>query len=110
MSESARKSRECNRRVTKGLSPEKIISRSVIRLREEKKLTQIALAERAKLSRRTINEVESGRKNRTSISTLMQLAAALGVTPDELLGLRTAVKSGSPKGKKKAPPGDGANM
>lgn len=78
----------CNRSLTKAIAVEKAITREVIRLREEKKLTQTALAKRSQLSRRTINEVESGRKNNTSVRTLMQLAAALEVTPDELLGLR----------------------
>lgn len=67
-----------------------------MRLRKKKKLTQTDLAKRAKLSRKTINEVESGRKNRTSVRTLVQLAEALGVTSDTLL---KATKSGYSKAK-----------
>lgn len=101
------KSSACNLSVTKPFSPNVAISLNVMRLREEKKLTQTGLAKLAKLSRKTINEVESGRKNRTSVRTLVQVAAALEVTPSDLLVVRNSGNSGSPNranGKKKAAP------
>lgn len=53
--------------------------------RDLRGLTQAALAERAGVGRVTIAEIETGRK-RGSIATLGRLAAALGVSIDDLAG------------------------
>ena len=51
--------------------------------RDLRSLTQVALAEKAGVSRVTIAEIETGRK-KGSIATLRALADALGVTLDDL--------------------------
>ena len=51
--------------------------------RDLRRLSQAALAEKAGVSRVTVAEIETGRKN-GSISTLRALALALGVTLDDL--------------------------
>ncbi len=51
-------------------------------IRQEKKLSVPQLANLSGLSRRTIQEVE--RRNECTVSTAKKLAAALGVTLDEL--------------------------
>ncbi len=51
--------------------------------RDLRQLSQSALAERAGINRVTVAEIETGRKN-GSISTLRAIAAALGVTVDDL--------------------------
>lgn len=54
-------------------------------LREARGLTQEELAEKAKLHRVTIAELETGRGGDSKMSTLSRLAAALGCTSDELV-------------------------
>lgn len=51
--------------------------------RDLRGLTQIALAERAGVSRVTVAEIETGRKQ-GSVATLRRLAEALGVALDDL--------------------------
>jgi len=53
------------------------------RLRGDKLLTQNQLAEKAGISRDTMNQVERGRQQPTYL-TLCKLARALGVEPEEL--------------------------
>ncbi len=52
--------------------------------REAKFLTQIELAERAGINPSTISELEVGRR-KARFRTIRQLAAALAVTPEELV-------------------------
>jgi XRE family transcriptional regulator of biofilm formation len=54
-------------------------------LREEKGLTQVALAERAKVTQTYIAKLESGDKKNPSLAILQRLARALGVPVTELL-------------------------
>jgi transcriptional regulator with XRE-family HTH domain len=53
-------------------------------LRTAKTLTQAALAERAGYGREYVNKLEAGRYD-VPLSTLVKLAAALGVRPARLL-------------------------
>ena len=55
------------------------------RLREERGLSQVKLAARADLNPATVNQIERGARE-ASPATLRKLAAALDVTPDQLLG------------------------
>lgn len=52
--------------------------------REHRGLTQKALAEQVKMTAAQLSEIENGKKT-GSVATLQKLAAALGVTVDELL-------------------------
>jgi transcriptional regulator with XRE-family HTH domain len=54
-------------------------------LRQRAFLTQVELGEKAGMSEATINRLESG-KHDARISTARKLAAALGVSPAELVG------------------------
>ena len=54
-------------------------------LREEKGLTQDALAKRATLTKPYISQLESGARKHPSLPALQRLAKALGVPPTELL-------------------------
>ncbi len=56
----------------------------ICKLRKEKNLTQAALAERLSISNRTVSKWENG-DGMPDISTLPELAGALGVSVDELL-------------------------
>lgn len=55
-------------------------------LREEKGLTQVDLATKAKVERTYIVKLESGDKKNPSLDILKKLAKALGVPVTELLG------------------------
>jgi transcriptional regulator with XRE-family HTH domain len=55
-------------------------------LREEKGLTQVDLANKAKVERTYIVKLESGDKKNPSLDILKKLAKALGVPVTDLLG------------------------
>lgn len=55
------------------------------RLRRGRALTQVQLAERAKMSQSTIAQIESGARPNPHPGTLGKLADALGVSPADLL-------------------------
>jgi transcriptional regulator with XRE-family HTH domain len=55
-------------------------------LREEKGLTQVDLANKAKVERTYIVKLESGDKKNPSLDILKKLAKAFGVPVTELLG------------------------
>ncbi len=61
--------------------------------REDKGLTQIALADAAGLSKTYLSELEGGAGRRPSGDVLMRLADALGVTIADLLGRHVAPAS-----------------
>jgi HTH-type transcriptional regulator, competence development regulator len=67
------------------LSPKRL-SRVLKTLREEKGLTQVDLANKAKVERTYIVKLESGDKKNPSLDILKKLAKALGVPVTELLG------------------------
>ncbi len=54
-------------------------------LRKAKGLTQSALAERAGVARVTINRLETGQLQETTIGTLIKLAKALDAKLDDLV-------------------------
>jgi transcriptional regulator with XRE-family HTH domain len=55
------------------------------RARIARKLSQEALAKKARVTREYVNKLEAGRYDPT-VGTLIRLAKALGVPPTELLG------------------------
>jgi transcriptional regulator with XRE-family HTH domain len=55
-------------------------------LREEKGLTQVDLANKAKVGRTYIVKLETGDKKNPSLDILKKLAKALGVPVTQLLG------------------------
>jgi len=63
---------------------EEIVGRNVRRLREAKGVSQEALAHSADLTTRYVGGIERGEENPT-VSVLGRLAAALGVSPADLL-------------------------
>lgn len=72
------------------------IARNTRRLREELNLSLVALAREAHLSRQALAQVEAGSGNPT-VSTIENIAAALGVSPSQLLfnaGSRSRVLRG----------------
>ncbi len=58
-------------------------------------LTVAELARRAGVSDRTVLDLERGRRDRTRVRTLLLLADALGVPPEELLGDRAGAAAGA---------------
>lgn len=62
----------------------KLVGRNVERLRRAQGITQEQLAERSGFSQQYISGLETGRRNPTVV-TLYEIAAALNVTPVELL-------------------------
>jgi len=66
------------------LSPKRL-SRVLRALREAKGLSQVALAEKAKVERTYLVKLESGDKTNPSLDVLKRLARALGVPVTELL-------------------------
>lgn len=61
-----------------------LVGQKIRRLREEKGLTQAALAKGAGLAQSFVSSIESGQKSPT-VRSLQKLASALDVSPDELL-------------------------
>ena len=55
-------------------------------LREDRELSQVGLARKAKVGRTYIVKLESGDKKNPSLAVLQRLAKALGVPLTELLG------------------------
>jgi transcriptional regulator with XRE-family HTH domain len=66
------------------MSPQRI-GRVLKRLREQKGLSQAALAKRSGVAQGYISEVEAGEKKNPGIETLRKIARALGVPVTELL-------------------------
>ena len=58
---------------------------NLLALRSRRFMTQVELAKAAGVSPTTINRVETGKMD-PRFSTIKKLAAALGVTPEELAG------------------------
>ena len=66
-------------------------------LREQRYLTQTDLAFRAEISPRSVHELESGRRDRAQVQTIMLLARVLEVTYADLLNGKASVPvSGDP--------------
>ena len=58
--------------------------------------TQVRLAREAGVSPTTVSAIETGKIGRPHFGTLSKLARALGVTPEELLGARSAFEEPGP--------------
>jgi transcriptional regulator with XRE-family HTH domain len=67
------------------MKPGKLISARLKALREEKGISQQELATRADLSLSLVAKLEQGKKADPRASTLINLAAALGVKPGQLI-------------------------
>lgn len=61
------------------------IGKTIRKYRQERKMSQEALARTADLSLPTIVKIESGETPNPSIDTVKKIAASLGVSVDELL-------------------------
>jgi len=61
------------------------IGKTIRRYRQEKEMSQEALARAANLSLPTIVKIESGETPNPSIDTVKKIAAALGISVDELI-------------------------
>ena len=66
--------------------PSKRVGLVIKKLREEKGLSQRALADKAKVTDAYIAMLETGVRTNPTIDTLKRLAKALGVTVGELVG------------------------
>ena len=60
------------------------IGERIAELREAAALTQVELAERARISPSTLSLIESGKVDRPHVSTIRKISRALGVEPREL--------------------------
>jgi transcriptional regulator with XRE-family HTH domain len=63
----------------------KTFADNVLRLREERKLTQAQLAAASDLSRAVISEIETGAHPNVTLRSVRRIAAGLGTTIHELL-------------------------
>jgi transcriptional regulator with XRE-family HTH domain len=70
------------------------LGEQIATLREEQALTQVELAERARISPSTLSLIESGKVPRPHVGTTRKIARALGVEPQDL---RRAEEPTSPK-------------
>lgn len=70
------------------------LGEQIATLREEQALTQVELAERARISPSTLSLIESGKVPRPHVGTIRKIARALGVEPQDL---RRAEEPTSPK-------------
>ena len=70
-----------------GIAPGNVVPMNgkLRKIRERKKLTQVALCKRAKLTQGYLSLLESGTKTSPSIAVMKRLAKALGVPVAELL-------------------------
>ena len=62
-----------------------LITNNILKIRTEKGLTQAQLAEKLNVQQSMISMIENEERN-PSVDVLLKLAAALGVTVDELIG------------------------
>ena len=60
------------------------LGEQIATLREERALTQVELAERARISPSTLSLIESGKVPRPHVGTIRKIARALGVEPQDL--------------------------
>ncbi|MCX6702982.1 MAG: helix-turn-helix transcriptional regulator [Candidatus Wolfebacteria bacterium] len=67
------------------LKNQSTIGKTIRKYRQAKEMSQEALARAADLSLPTVVKIESGETPNPSIDTVKKLAAALGVSIDELL-------------------------
>lgn len=63
------------------------IGRRIRAMRQQRGLSQQALADSAQLNRLSVLYLESGRHRSPGSATLQRLAKALGCTPNDLLGV-----------------------
>jgi transcriptional regulator with XRE-family HTH domain len=61
------------------------LSRVVRTLREERGITQVVLARKAKIAQPYLTQIEQGKRKNPSLDVLKRLAKALGVPVTELL-------------------------
>jgi transcriptional regulator with XRE-family HTH domain len=61
------------------------ISQTMKRLREQRGLSQLALAKKSGVAQGYISDIEAGRKHNPGIETLQKIAKVLKVTIKELL-------------------------
>lgn len=68
--------------MSKKISP---IARNIKRLRKEREFSQDKLSKKADITYHTITKLESGDNDNPTIKTLQKIAAALGVSVDDLI-------------------------
>lgn len=70
------------------------LGEQIATLREEQALTQVALAEAARISPSTLSQIESGKVPSPHVGTVRKLARALGVEPADLRRTKEPVLTG----------------
>jgi transcriptional regulator with XRE-family HTH domain len=73
------------------------IGKALKAIREEAGLTQNALARRAKMTASQVSQIESGKRPDPQFSTIARLAAALGVSLDEVAAQSGFETSAAPR-------------
>lgn len=74
-----------------------VLPRRLVKYRELRGVTQAQLAKAARISRSTLNAIESGQAQDMKVSTLERLCHALGVSGDALLGYNSVKLVRRPK-------------
>lgn len=74
-----------------------LIGETLASLRKQRGFTQVELAERLGVSQNVVSEYERG-KSRLTAPMIVQIAELLGVSSDELLGLKANKTKKRPKG------------
>ncbi len=73
------------------------LGEQIATLREEQALTQVELAEAARISPSTLSQIESGKVPSPHVGTVRKIARALGVEPAELRRTKELTLSGKAK-------------
>jgi transcriptional regulator with XRE-family HTH domain len=79
------------------------LGEQIATLREEQALTQVELAEAARISPSTLSQIESGKVPSPHVGTVRKLARALGVEPAELRRTKELTLSGKAKAPESGP-------
>ncbi|MFW2490998.1 helix-turn-helix domain-containing protein [Clostridium chromiireducens] len=69
-----------------------IIGENIKKIRTHKGMSAVDLSNRSGVSNATISQIENGRRQTLQADTLNNIASALGVTTDDLLGDSDTVK------------------
>lgn len=80
---------DCEKRNRKSgkMNDQELLAKKILNIREAKNMTQLELAEKAKIERTALNKIEKGTR-KVSSDELKRIALALGRSTDSLLNIK----------------------